>query len=108
MAIKRPFSPLNPLIISQAQTQLADIPATIYDILDIEGPENDGASVYELDINEAREISVFGGVTFIQNGKTKKLGSTLPAHNLAHFSYLKGRGWRIKSDIHSTTGESSR
>ena len=108
LAIKRPLSPLNPLIISQAQTQLADIPATIYDILDIEGPENDGASVYELDINEAREISVFGGVTFIQNGKTRKLGSTLPAHNLAHFSYLKGRGWRIKSDILATTEESSR
>lgn len=107
LAIKRPFSPQTPLIVSQAQTQLADIPATIYDILDIEGPENNGESVFELDINEAREISVFGGVIFLQNGKAKKLGSTLPFHNLAHFSYLKGRGWRIKPDIFATTEKRS-
>jgi len=86
LAIKPPMSEHLPMVVSPAQTQLADIAATIYGALGLEGVPTDGQSVFALSEEEVREIHTF----------------VVSNPNIAHLSFTRGQGWRIYPSFHST------
>ena len=100
LVIKPPFSILEPLRISRASAQLVDIPATVYELLDIDAPATDGESVFDLRESEPREIHLYAGVyTRDSTGRPLVLGQTMSENSLAHISYTPGRGWLTYPDL---------
>jgi hypothetical protein len=99
LLIKPPIAGPAPLFVSEEVSQLVDIPATVYDVLDLAPPPNDGHSVFALDEVRDREISVFGGID-ADIGRSKLFGSSHAT--LGHFGYVPDRGWTVRPDLEAT------
>lgn len=96
MAIKPPGASDQPLRISQAPAQLVDLPATVYDLIDVAGPSTDGLSMFSLAEDRPREIHLYAGVyTRDAEGAVLVLGAGMQETALAHTSYTSGLGWRL-------------
>jgi hypothetical protein len=89
--------------ISRYPSQLADIPATIYDALGIDGPATDGSSLLQLSVDEPRERHVFFGIFDRDaDGEPLVLGAGVHEKDLAHLSYTSEVGWRIYPNVRAT------
>ena len=100
LLVKPPFAPERPLTISQAPTQLVDIPATVYDSLDMPGESTEGVPVFSLQESDQREVNIYVGVySNGEGGSTLRLGENTSAAKIAHFSYIRGRGWRVYPEL---------
>jgi hypothetical protein len=86
LAIKLPMSERTPMQVSPVQTQLADVAATIYSALRVQGVPTDGQSVFALSEGEPREIHIF----------------VVSDPDLAHLSFTRGQGWRIYPSFRAT------
>jgi hypothetical protein len=102
LLIKPPSQSGKPLVISDHLTQLADIPATLYDLLGLPVRAREGESVFSPDFAEAREIHIFVGSYFQKDkkGKEYRFGQNLFEGETNHFSFTNGKGWRIYPNIH--------
>lgn len=98
LLIKPPSNSGKPLVISNRPTQLADIPATVYDLLDLPVHAKEGISVFSPDFPEAREIHIFIGL-MKRDAKTGRV-EILHEGQICHLSFTNGRGWKIYSPIH--------
>jgi Sulfatase len=90
----------DPLKVSSSPTQLADIPATVYEILGLPVKTDEGRSVFSLKENEEREIQMFAG--FVKMNDSKKIvfaGKEIFEGNLCHFSYTRCKGWGLYPEI---------
>jgi Sulfatase len=107
LAIKPPGAAEATFEVSETQTQLADVAATLYGFVNIEGPTTDGISVVSPEATNPREIHVFTGLHFKQpDGDFGVLGrrgagglSKLDDIEFAHFSYSTDRGWRVYPNL---------
>jgi len=96
LAIKPPAADASALRTSSAPAQLIDIPATIYDLVGIAGPDTDGESVFQLDESTPREIHLYSGVYKEDStGKTLILGHSIDETDLVHISFTNGSGWKV-------------
>jgi hypothetical protein len=103
LLVKPPLQSGKPLGTSDLLTQLADIPATIYDLLDLQIRVKEGGSVFSPDIPETREIHIFIGLVVQEDrrtGKKYKWGKNLFEGEANHFSLANGRGWKVYPNIH--------
>ncbi len=90
----------TPLKVSDSPTQLADIPATVYDILGLPFTPEEGKSVFSLSESEEREIHMFSGfVSLDLNGVIGFAGKQVFNGNLFHLSYTGGKGWKAYPEI---------
>ena len=80
--IKPPDISDAPLIVSGRQTQLADIPATVYDMLNLKQPKKSGMSVFSKDFPDDREIHVFSSKADYKTG-------------FDHFSHTSRKKWKV-------------
>jgi hypothetical protein len=103
LLIKPPLQSGKPLAISDRPTQLADIPATIYDLLDLPVRVEEGESVFSLDFPETREVHIFIGLWYQKGGKGKeyRFGQNLFEGEANHFSFTNGKGWKIYPNLHN-------
>ncbi len=86
-----------PLETSERLTQLVDLPATIYDMLDVVPtvPPQEGQSVLSRGFPRDREIHLFLGYTQIdERGRRIWLGSDFQEGEMNHFSYNASTGWK--------------
>jgi hypothetical protein len=100
LLVKPPLQSEAPLRISDRPTQLADIPATIYDLQDLSLQTKEGMSVFSADFPETREIHVFAG--FMQKDEDKEMhffGKEILEGEFIHLSFTNGKGWKIYPDI---------
>lgn len=100
LVVKPPFAPGKRLIRSEAPTQLADIPATVYDVLRIPVDTTDGRSVLAVESSEPREIHMYVGM--YSNNKNSKgliLGKDIFRTKLGHLSFTNGTGWHLYPDL---------
>ncbi|MGO9566854.1 MAG: sulfatase-like hydrolase/transferase [Desulfomonilaceae bacterium] len=90
----------TPLKVSDSPTQLADIPATVYDILGLPFTPEVGKSVFSLSESEEREIHMFSGFVGLDpNGVVVFAGKQVFNGNLFHLSYTRGKGWKAYPEI---------
>jgi arylsulfatase A-like enzyme len=101
LLIKPPDAGAVPLRVSEDISQLADIPATVYDLLDAVPPPTDGHSVFELKAVGDREISVFSGINSNFGQSLDTLFRTAHA-SVGHLSYNPQRGWTLHPEIAAT------
>jgi hypothetical protein len=100
LLIKPPSHSGKPLVISNRSTQLVDIPATIYDLLDLPVHTKEGMSVFSPEFTDSREIHIFYGFMQItEKGGVKEI-SELHEGQVGHLSFTDGKGWRIYPNIH--------
>jgi hypothetical protein len=102
LLIKPPLHSGEPLIISDRPTQLADIPATIYDLLDLPVHAKEGKSVFSPDFPQTREIHIFAGLRLQidRKGEEYRFGVNLFEGEANHLSFTNGKGWKIYPNIH--------
>jgi hypothetical protein len=102
LLIKPPLQSRKSLVISDRPTQLADIPATLYDLLDLPVRVREGESVFSPDFPETREIHIFVGLSYQkgEKGKEYRFGQNLFEGEANHFSFTSGIGWKIYPNIH--------
>jgi len=102
LLIKPPLQPTKWLVISDRPTQLADIPATIYDLLDLPARAKEGISAFSPDFPETREAHIFLGLynQIDEKGESRKFGRDLFEGEANHFSFTNGKGWKIYPNIH--------
>jgi hypothetical protein len=102
LLIKPPLQLGKPLVISDRPTQLADIPATVYDLLHVSVRAKEGISVFSPDFPETREIHIFIGLNAQRDKKGKRLefGKTLVEGEANHFSFTNRESWRVYPNIH--------
>jgi len=101
LLIKPPLQSGKPLIISDHPTQLADIPATIYDLLNLPMYAKEGESVFSPNFPETREVHMFFGLYYQgdEEGKKRVFGKDLFEGEANHFSFTNGRGWKVYPNI---------
>jgi hypothetical protein len=101
LLIKPPLQSGKPLVVSDLPTQLADIPATVYDLLDLPVRVEEGDSVFSPDFPEAREIHIFIGLhaQIDEKGRKRVFGEDLIEGEANHFSFTNGKGWKIYPNI---------
>jgi len=100
LLVKPPSHLGKSLVISDRPTQLADIPATIYDFLDLPVQAKEGTSVFSSEITSNREIHIFYGfMQVIEKGGVKEFKG-LREGPVCHLSFTDGKGWRIYPNIH--------
>jgi hypothetical protein len=102
LLIKPPLQSGKPLVISDRSTQLADIPATLYDLLDLPVQVKEGMSVFSPDFPEGREVHIFIGLHIQRDekGETLEVADELFEGEANHFSFTSGKGWKIYPNIH--------
>jgi hypothetical protein len=102
LLIKPPLQSTKSLVISNRLTQLADIPATIYDLLDLPARAKEGISAFSPGFPETREAHVFLGLYTQRDekGEKRKFGKDLFEGEANHFSFTNGKGWKIYPNIH--------
>jgi hypothetical protein len=102
LLIKPPLQWGRPLVISDSPTQLADIPATLYDLLDLPVRVKEGESFFSPDFPETREIHIFLGLYEQRDEKGKRyvFGKNLFEGEANHFSFTSGKGCKIYPNIH--------
>jgi hypothetical protein len=104
LLIKPPLQSGKPLVVSDRPTQLLDIPATLYDLLDLPVRAREGESVFSPDSPEMREIHIFIGLYRQRDEKgtrTNVFGENLFEGEANHFSFTNGKGWKIYPNIHA-------
>jgi len=103
LLIKPPLQSGKPLVVSDRPTQLLDIPATLYDLLDLPVRAREGGSVFWPDFPETREIHMFIGLWYQkgEQGKEYRFGQNLFEGEANHFSFTNGKGWKIYPNIHA-------
>jgi hypothetical protein len=100
LLIKPPSQSGKPLIVSDRPTQLVDIPATLYDLIDLPVHTKDGESVFSPDFPQNREIHIFSGLIIqTKDGKEYRFGENLFEGEANHLSFTKGKGWKIYPNI---------
>jgi hypothetical protein len=102
LLIKPPLQSGKPLVISDRPTQLVDIPATVYDLLDLPVRVKEGESVFSPDFPETQEIHVFVGLVVQEDrkkGKNYRWGKNLFEGEANHFSFTNGKGWKVYPNI---------
>jgi arylsulfatase A-like enzyme len=101
LLIKPPLQSGKPLVISDLPTQLVDIPATIYDLLDFPVRVSEGESVFSPDLPETREIHMFFGLyrQWDEKGNECYFGKDLFEGEANHFSFTSGKGWKVYPNI---------
>lgn len=101
LLVKPPFALEKHLVVSNAPTQLIDIPSTVYDLLGIVGKSFGGRSVFKLKDLEKREIHMYVGVwNKNEKGETVELGKQVLKAELGHFSYTNNdKSWRLYPDV---------
>lgn len=100
LAVKPPDTSGHAMKTSQASVQLADIPATLYAMLNLTGQDGVGRSVLGVGELEEREIPLFFG--FARKNKAGEVqwgGKQFLTGELAHISYTRGRGYRTYPPI---------
>jgi len=97
LLIKLPSHSGEPLVISDRLTQLADIPATIYDFLGLPVHTEEGISFFSSDFPENREVHLFVG--FMQKNEQGEI-KELREGQVCHLSFIDGKGWKIYPKIH--------
>jgi hypothetical protein len=103
LLIKPPLQSGKPLVISDRPTQLADIPATLYDLLDLPVRAREGEPVFSPDFPETREIDIFLGLyrqTDEKGTKTNVFGENMFKGEANHFSITNGMIWKVYPNIH--------
>ncbi len=97
LAIKPAGESGTPMRVSDLPTQLADIPATVYDILGLPCRTDDGRSVLGLKESEEREIHIFPTGFLVRPsgaaGAILELKSSKAS--ICHISYTSGKGWKL-------------
>jgi hypothetical protein len=103
LLIKPSLQSGKPLVISDRPTQLLDIPATLYDLLDLPVRAREGESVFSPDFPETREIHMFFGLWYQKDeqGKEYRFGQNLFKGEANHFSFTNGKGWKVYPNIHA-------
>ena len=87
LMLKPPGAMAEPLRVSQSPTQLADIPATVYEVLGVAGDAGAGRSVFGVgEEEEGREIHYFFASHDTRTG-------------LQHISHTWSDGWRVYPEI---------
>jgi hypothetical protein len=101
LLIKPPLQSGKPLVISDRPTQLVDIPATLYDFLDLQVPVKEGESVFSPDFPQTREIHIFAGfnIQTDEKGREYRFGENLFEGEANHLSITEGKGWKIYPNI---------
>jgi hypothetical protein len=97
LLIKLPSHSGEPLVVSNRLTQLADIPATIYDFLGLRVHVKEGMSVFLPDFPIDREVHMFIG--FMQRDEQGEIKG-LREGQVCHLSFTDGKGWKIYPNIH--------
>jgi len=101
LLIKPPLQSGKPLVISDRPTQLVDIPATLYDLLDLPVRVKEGESVFSPDFPQTREIHIFAGfnIQTDEKGKEYRFGENLFEGEANHLSFTNGKGWKVYPNI---------
>ena len=108
LAIKRPMAGAAELQISPSQTQLVDLPATIYAAIGLKVSAPEGQSVFSLPDDLDREIHMFTGIHFKpeKHSDALTLGRDMKELSLAYLGYKPGGvGRSIQVSRPSTTGD---
>jgi hypothetical protein len=102
LLIKPPLQSRKPLVMSDRSTQLVDIPATLYDLLDLPVPVQEGESVFSPGFPQTREIHIFVGLSYQEDekGKEYRFGENLFEGEANHFSFTSGKDWKVYPNIH--------
>ena len=89
--IKKPF-----FFISDRQTQLADIPSTLYDIFGLSVKTREGMSVFSKNLPRSREIHIFPGFHHDPgNGNVRFFAKDIKDGKMNHLSFTEGKGWKV-------------
>ncbi len=83
------------LTFSDQETQLVDIPATIYDVADIPVQTEEGISIFTNPFPTQREVHIFEGYRQDKDLDDAFFAFERPRAKLNHYSYTKGKGWLI-------------
>lgn len=99
LLIKPPGSATSPIQVSNQLTQLADVPATVFQLLGIDAPDTDGRSVFRGPHGD-REVEVYVGV-YNENecGKPQIPGRHAVEANLGRIGFSDRSGWQVLTDI---------
>jgi hypothetical protein len=85
----------HPIVVSQRRTQLADIPATIYDLLDIPTVTEQGISVFSNEFPDDRKIHIFTkrpkGLKGYQYASAKE--------EMLHLTWRGNSNWAVYQNI---------
>lgn len=88
------------LVVSERETQLADVAATVYDLASISADSNLGISVFAENFPTSREVHIYLGYKQKdKNGKWIILGRDIEEGDINHLSYRKGKGWKIYPNL---------
>ncbi|MFC1808541.1 sulfatase-like hydrolase/transferase [Candidatus Omnitrophota bacterium] len=93
LLIKPPFADNEQLRYNEIPVQLKDLPATVYDVLNIDQTTNDGQSILRVPVDDDREIHIFVNDT----------DKSYPPTSLSHISFSRFRGWQRYNDINVVT-----
>ncbi|MDO9384802.1 MAG: sulfatase-like hydrolase/transferase [Hyphomicrobiaceae bacterium] len=100
LLVKPPAAPDAPMQVSESVSQLADVQATIVDLLKLPPEQTDGHSVFDTATLKGRAISVFCCV-YQRNdkGRTVILGRNLYETDFAHLKYMPDGSWQVADEI---------
>jgi hypothetical protein len=101
MLLKPPSIGTKPMAVSQHETQLVDVPATLYDILEwpIKTPNGVSALSPERPANRPRDVFVGYLQTQGPANKFVWFGRELHKGELNHFSWDQTRGWVVHDNL---------
>ncbi len=100
LLIKPPYHSGDPLVISDRLTQLADIPATIYNSKNINITTEMGRAVLNDEFPENREVHTYLGFSQKnEKGLNVRFGLNIFKGEMGHLSYGVSEGWKIYPNI---------
>ncbi len=100
LLVKRPGEYGTPLRISKSPTMLVDLPITIYRLLGINQTTEEGRPIFDIGESEEREIHMFSGFFRPDAARTAHISQMIMLKGeLVHFSYTKGKGWKLYPNI---------
>lgn len=103
LVIKAPSHSDAPLAVSDLPTQLADIPATVYQLKGLNVKTDVGRSVFEEDFPAEREIPFFVGFDQMNaKGLLVRFGQSIFSGEMNHFAYDTREGWKIYPNMSAT------
>lgn len=100
LMIKPPQRDKEPIAVSDHPTQLADIPATLYHLLDLPVRTAEGISVFNpsFPMERTRDIYV-GFMQLDESGVSRVFGETFRKGEMNHYSQSPSNGWQIHDNI---------
>ena len=100
LLVKPPGKNHTPLTISDKPTQLADIPATIYDLLDIPLATKGTLPVFGSQFPENRQRNIYiGYMNVAENGSFKEFGVDFKHGELQHLTHSLTEGWQLHNSL---------